>query len=196
MLNEFISETVLSHGEYPAGRASHHMRGPLIRIRAAIIVAAVWLLIGWLSGLLRQLDASLGIILPPWVQIVGIVATAVGAISVLACGVLLSTSGIGTLPRGERFMPRDFLASGPFRFVRNPMSLAGAILIFGIALLHRSALGLGVAAVFLAVFHGVIVCVEEPGLERRFGESYREYRRNVPRWLPRSTPWQGKWGNA
>jgi protein-S-isoprenylcysteine O-methyltransferase Ste14 len=31
---------------------------------------------------------------------------------------------------------------------------------------------------------------EEPGLERRFGEAYRVYKRAVPRWLPRRDPWR------
>lgn len=35
-----------------------------------------------------------------------------------------------------------------------------------------------------------IPLVEEPGLERRFGAAYRRYRRHVPRWLPRATPWR------
>jgi protein-S-isoprenylcysteine O-methyltransferase Ste14 len=33
------------------------------------------------------------------------------------------------------------------------------------------------------------VLQEEPGLERRFGDDYRAYKRNVPRWIPRRTPW-------
>ncbi len=48
------------------------------------------------------------------------------------------------------------------------------------------------AAVFVVVNHVYFVLSEEPGLERRFGESYRLYKANVPRWLPRLTPW----GNA
>jgi protein-S-isoprenylcysteine O-methyltransferase Ste14 len=36
---------------------------------------------------------------------------------------------------------------------------------------------------------GSFVLVEEPGLERRFGDSYRAYKANVPRWIPRLTPW-------
>ena len=31
-----------------------------------------------------------------------------------------------------------------------------------------------------------------PGLEQRFGDSYREYKRHVPRWLPRWRPWSGR----
>jgi protein-S-isoprenylcysteine O-methyltransferase Ste14 len=37
----------------------------------------------------------------------------------------------------------------------------------------------------MALFlHLLIVFVEAPKLERRFGESYREYKRRVNRWLP------------
>jgi len=40
------------------------------------------------------------------------------------------------------------------------------------------------AVVFFLIF-------EEPDLERRFGEDYRRYKANVPRWIPRRTPWNG-----
>jgi protein-S-isoprenylcysteine O-methyltransferase Ste14 len=30
-----------------------------------------------------------------------------------------------------------------------------------------------------------VLMYEEPSLERRFGESYRAYRRATPRWIPR-----------
>ena len=30
---------------------------------------------------------------------------------------------------------------------------------------------------------------EEPGLARRFGDDYLLYKKNVPRWIPRVTPW-------
>jgi protein-S-isoprenylcysteine O-methyltransferase Ste14 len=159
--------------------------------RAAIIVTAIWLAVGWLTGYLRPLDASLGVELPAWVQVPGIVAVVAGAALVLTCGVMLSTRGIGTLRGEERFMPREFVATGPFRFVRNPMSLGAVILMVGIALWHRSTLALGLAAGLFVLFHAVVVCVEEPGLEKRFGDSYREYKRQVPRWFPRWRPWSG-----
>jgi protein-S-isoprenylcysteine O-methyltransferase Ste14 len=44
-------------------------------------------------------------------------------------------------------------------------------------------------AAFLAVNAVWFPLVEEPGLRDRFGEDYEDYRRNVPRWLPRPTPW-------
>lgn len=71
------------------------------------------------------------------------------------------------------------------------MSLGGMILIVGIALWHRSTLALCAAAILFVVFHLVVIRVEEPGLERRFGDGYRTYRLDVPRWVPRLTPWVG-----
>jgi protein-S-isoprenylcysteine O-methyltransferase Ste14 len=45
------------------------------------------------------------------------------------------------------------------------------------------------AAAFLSLNLLYIPLMEEPQLERRFGESYREYRRHVRRVLPRLRPW-------
>jgi len=39
--------------------------------------------------------------------------------------------------------------------------------------------------------HRNFLLVEEPGLERRFGEAYRVYTAQVPRWTPRTRPWTG-----
>lgn len=160
------------------------MRRAFAITRTVLIATGVWLAIGWAAGRLQPVDTALGLELPRWTQLPGCLAIVVGAAGVLGCGIMLSTVGIGTLP-GERFMPRDFVAFGAFRFVRNPMSLAGVVLMVGIALWHRSTLSLAVAAGLFLVFHLVVVLVEEPGLESRFGESYRVYKERVPRWLPR-----------
>jgi hypothetical protein len=47
------------------------------------------------------------------------------------------------------------------------------------------------ALLFFVVNHMYFVLSEEPGLERRFGDSFRTYKANVPRWIPRSKPWEG-----
>jgi protein-S-isoprenylcysteine O-methyltransferase Ste14 len=46
------------------------------------------------------------------------------------------------------------------------------------------------AALFLVINHVYFVLSEEPGLMRRFGPEYQEYRRHVPRWVPRLTAWR------
>ena len=39
-------------------------------------------------------------------------------------------------------------------------------------------------------FHAFVVGYEEPVLVRRFGTEYEDFRANVPRWIPRLTPWR------
>lgn len=78
---------------------------------------------------------------------------------------------------------------GVYRHVRNPMITGVVLNLVGEALvLGSSAIGLW-AALFFAVNAVFIPLFEEPDLERRFGEPYRRYRENVPRWIPRLRPW-------
>lgn len=46
------------------------------------------------------------------------------------------------------------------------------------------------AAIFVLVNHVYFLLSEEPGLVKRFGTQYEEYRRHVPRWIPSWRPWQ------
>ena len=46
--------------------------------------------------------------------------------------------------------------------------------------------------VFLVVNAIYISLSEEPGLVKRFGDDYLTYKRNVPRWIPRLTPWEAR----
>lgn len=86
--------------------------------------------------------------------------------------------------------PDQLVVSGPYRHVRNPMITGVLLMLTGEALLLRSL----PVALWLAVFFAgnalYFPLVEEKGLVRRFGGAYREYQANVPRWLPRLTPWR------
>ncbi len=81
--------------------------------------------------------------------------------------------------------PKEFVAFGPFRYLRNPMSLGGVILMTGLALYESSGCILLLGALLFLFLHLLVVYMEEPGLERRFGDSYRDYKRSVNRWLPK-----------
>ena len=86
--------------------------------------------------------------------------------------------------------PRKLVVRGPYRHVRNPMTTSAPMMLSAEAM----ATELWPLVAWL-VFFFVANCVyfplvEEKGLERRFGDDYRTYKANVPRWLPRFTPWQ------
>jgi protein-S-isoprenylcysteine O-methyltransferase Ste14 len=85
---------------------------------------------------------------------------------------------------GACFFPREFVAFGPFRYVRNPMSLGAVILMVGLGFYGLSVCILLLAATLFLLLHLLVVYVEEPGLEKRFGKSYGDYKRSVNRWLP------------
>ena len=81
--------------------------------------------------------------------------------------------------------PKILVAIGIYRYVRNPMMIGVWCVLVGEANLFMSG---GILIWFLMFFIGSILFVtlwEEGDLERRFGESYREYKRKVPRWIPR-----------
>jgi protein-S-isoprenylcysteine O-methyltransferase Ste14 len=100
---------------------------------------------------------------------------------------LFTRIGKGTLAPWDP--TRHLVVEGPYRLVRNPMITAVIAVLTGEAILFGSPALLIWCALFLGINWVYFVLYEEPGLERRFGDDYRDYRRNVPRWIPRRTPW-------
>src|SRR5215472_17008772 len=81
--------------------------------------------------------------------------------------------------------PRQVVAAGPYRWVRNPIYLAALLVVLGEAWLFMSPPLLVYAAAMAVFFHLFVTGYEERRLARQFGDSYLEYRRTVPRWIPR-----------
>jgi protein-S-isoprenylcysteine O-methyltransferase Ste14 len=97
--------------------------------------------------------------------------------------------GLGTL---SPWSPTQRLVvAGPYRHVRNPMISGVLITLLGETLIFGSFGLLIWFALFFIINTAYFITSEEPGLEKRFGEDYRVYKRNVPRWIPRLKPWNG-----
>jgi protein-S-isoprenylcysteine O-methyltransferase Ste14 len=101
---------------------------------------------------------------------------------------LFARVGRGTLAPWDP--TRHLVVEGPYRHVRNPMIAAVVTVLAGEAALFGSLPLLIWCVAFLGLNHLFFLIHEEPGLVRRFGDEYRAYRHNVPRWLPRRTPWR------
>lgn len=82
------------------------------------------------------------------------------------------------------------VTTGPFQHVRNPIYLAGIMMLLGVSLLYSpwSVIDLVALLLLLTFFHLRVVRAEEPALSRRFGPTFEEYCRQVPRWVPRVGP--------
>ena len=86
--------------------------------------------------------------------------------------------------------PQRFVVSGPYRYVRNPMLLSVILLILAEAVALNSLPLLGWAVAFFLLNTVYFAFIEEPGLERRFGEDYVRYMAAVPRWVPMLRPYE------
>jgi protein-S-isoprenylcysteine O-methyltransferase Ste14 len=152
------------------------------------------------------LPLTMAVLVPLWLArrtgLTPTVAASAGGLAMQAAGVLLlvvglalfvaslrrfATEGHGTLAPWDP--PRQLVVRGPYRYVRNPMISGVLLVLLGEALVLRSRPHFLWACTFLAINAVYIPLLEEPDLEDRFGESYRQYRRHVPRLLPRLRPW-------
>lgn len=150
-------------------------------LRSAIYSAGFVWLWTWLAMIARTYDDRLPVALPLWLRPVGFVLAAAGAMLAATCIATFAIRGRGTPAPFDP--PREFVASGPYRYVRNPMYLGAAAVILGAGLVVQSPSIVLLAFAFLAITHLFVVIHEEPALAREFGASYEQYRSSVHRWL-------------
>jgi protein-S-isoprenylcysteine O-methyltransferase Ste14 len=130
--------------------------------------------------------------LPYWLplRVAGLILLAAGVVVLLNAFARFVIEGLGT---PAPVAPTERLVvGGLYRYVRNPMYLAVAAIIFGQALLLGRPILLLYAAAFAFAVVAFVRWYEEPTLRRRFGEQYERYRREVPGWWPQREPWQDR----
>ena len=82
------------------------------------------------------------------------------------------------------------MVTGLYRYVRNPIYVALIVVILGQAALFGDQRLLLYGVLAWLFFHAFVVGSEEPTLVHDFGTEYEDFRANVPRWIPRLTPWR------
>ena len=143
---------------------------------------AMWIPLWIVSRDARRVD---WLLTSEW-HMAGLVPAAIGLAGYFACLSDFMTIGRGTPAPIDP--PTRLVVQGLYRFVRNPMYLSVGTLLVGEVIVSASlALAAYTALVWLA-WHLVVVFLEEPALERTFGDEYRAYRASVPRWVPRWVP--------
>lgn len=81
--------------------------------------------------------------------------------------------------------PKELVAVGLYRFVRNPMYVAGIITLLGWILWSPSLPLIVAPFMFFIAGHLFVMFYEEPTLKKKFGAAYDEYLKRVPRWIPK-----------
>lgn len=142
----------------------------------------VWLW-GWLALGIGRMDERAGRLLPAWSTALGWIVGVPALALTVACIGSFVVRGSGTPAPFDA--PRRVVAAGPYKYVRNPMYLGGLALLVAFGFYLRSPSVLVFSIAWIAVVHLAVVFLEEPDLRRKFGDSYRDYCRAVPRWIPR-----------
>ncbi|MEW6634313.1 MAG: isoprenylcysteine carboxylmethyltransferase family protein [Pseudomonadota bacterium] len=154
---------------------------------ALFLIAAPGVVAGLVPWLLTDryripLSTVPGSVPAGWVLVVGAAAILLHAFARFAL------EGLGT---PAPLAPTEKLVvGGIYRHVRNPMYVAVLSIILGQALLFSSWAVIVYGLVAAAAMISFVRLYEEPTLARRYGAEYDVYRRNVPGWVPRLTPWR------
>jgi protein-S-isoprenylcysteine O-methyltransferase Ste14 len=154
----------------------------ILPVTAAIIIP-LWLL-NW--KLIRSLGST-GVV-SLFLLSLGILLLLLGSCIFLFTVRTFILIGKGTLAPWSP--TRHLVVGGMYGYVRNPMISGVFFILAGESLVFASWKLLLWMLIFFFVNHIYFLFVEEPGLVRRFGEPYNVYRKHVPRWVPRRSPWK------
>jgi len=121
-------------------------------------------------------------------QSLGAVLIAGGLWVLLDSFVHFALQGLGT--PAPIFPTRHLVVTGFYRSVRNPMYIAVVAVILGQSLVLGSVRVLGYGPLVWLAFHLFVTAYEEPTLRKKYGNEYETFCSNVPRWIPRLSPWQ------
>jgi protein-S-isoprenylcysteine O-methyltransferase Ste14 len=95
------------------------MRAVFTILRTVVYATVFLAFFAWMALRVRSFDRNLGLVLPAGAVIPGVLLMGLGGILALTCIALFVSRGRGTPAPFDA--PKEFVASGPYRDVRNPM---------------------------------------------------------------------------
>ena len=135
------------------------------------------LIIWWIASILPSLE-----LLPGWFKQAGILLIVIGIsldLTALSQFFKQKTTPNPLSPNKAN----TIVVSGLYRYSRNPMYLGLLISLTGWALYLGNLAGLACLPIFVLLLNQMQIKPEERALKEKFGESYRNYLRDVRRWL-------------
>ena len=115
--------------------------------------------------------------------VAGLLLVTLGATGYFWCAGDFVFAGQGTPAPIDH--PKVLVTRGLYRYVRNPMYISVLLVLLGECILFRSWALLRYTSFWFAIVFFFVFLYEEPTLRHKFGASYEEYCRTVPRWFPR-----------
>jgi len=154
------------------GREGEHPYGDLGQIIILIGFLAIWIL----DSFVFRYSTFLSPFVPLYLRLILAGLMIVPAIYLVRSGHRAASDEVLSSFR--------LLTDGAFSRVRHPLYLASLLFYLFLIVLTLSLISL---LVFMGVFifYNIIAAYEEKFLEKKFGQEYSDYRKKVPRWIPR-----------
>lgn len=158
-----------------------------IKFFTYIMPVISWLPTAYFIYYLRDFLLQFRTELPVSIQGTGGVLLIIGICVHIWTGKLLRIWGLIGVPEIYKEMEGQLVTRGAFSVVRHPTYLAHTLMFTGVFLLTGVISVAVVALVDFIVVNLVIIPLEERELSDRFGDEYRRYKANVPKFFPRLT---------
>jgi protein-S-isoprenylcysteine O-methyltransferase Ste14 len=158
-----------------------------------VLGSAIFLVIapGFVAGLVPFWISHWRMEPPFWGSVLfralGVVLIGLGSLGLIDSFGRFALQGLGT--PAPLLPTRHLVVTGLYRYVRNPMYVGVASVIFGQGFILGNIALLEYGAAVSLAFHLFVLGYEEPTLRATFGLEYDTFRAAVPRWIPRVTPW-------
>lgn len=173
-------------GPFRFRRADATARTGVHLVATALQIVVFWgTLLGVVPVVIAWLEQRWGLAVdaPGWLFPIGAVVFALASALGIWSAVAMATRGDGTpLPAATA---NRLVIAGPYRFVRNPMAVAGITQGVAVGLMLGSWLVVVYAIAGGLFWNFVVRPLEESELEARFGDEFRRYRAAVRCWVPR-----------
>lgn len=119
-------------------------------------------------------------------KVFGVFFIIVGIFTIGCCWRVFKFIGKGTPVPLEP--PKQLVATGLYKYTRNPIYIAYFLILLGEFFIFGSLLIFLYFLMSLPMIHLYVLQIEEPKLKKRFGEKYNKYLETVPRWFPYILP--------
>jgi protein-S-isoprenylcysteine O-methyltransferase Ste14 len=116
----------------------------------------------------------------PFLRYIGLTMAFIGLLLGIAAFIEFQKAQTTLDPHGST---KQLVTSGIYRFTRNPIYLGFLLVVVGFPLYLGLYWGIIVAPVFIFLMNHLVIQHEEAYLEKKFGETYGDYRSRVRRWL-------------
>ncbi len=140
----------------------------------------VYLLAALLLAVALHFLAPVTTIIPNPFSWIGVAIIIIGVLVVVFPAVSFTAADTTIKPFQES---SSLVLSGLYRYTRNPMYVGMVIIIVGTDVLLGSLTPFIAPVFFVLIINKMVISVEEQMLEEAFGDDYRNYKKEVRRWV-------------